>query len=76
MVAQIVTDGLRRTIVSHVYSDARSLLARHQQDVHDVIIVSTSGQEIVEPIGAMLGATEVIATTLAVADGLFARCAG
>ncbi len=46
VVAQIVTDGLRQTIVPHVYAEARSLLARHLQDGHDVIIVSTSGQEI------------------------------
>ena len=36
---------------------------------HDVIIVSTSGQEMVGPIGAMLGASEVIATRMEVADG-------
>jgi HAD superfamily hydrolase (TIGR01490 family) len=71
VVAQIVTDGLGRIIVPHVYSEARNLLSRHQQDGHDVIIVSTSGQEIVGPIGALLGATEVIATRLEVADGLF-----
>ena len=67
VVAQIVTDGLRQIIVPHVYAEARSLLARHQQDGHDVIIVSTSGQEIAGPIGAMLGATDVIATRLEVA---------
>jgi HAD superfamily hydrolase (TIGR01490 family) len=71
VVAQIVTDGLRQTIVPHVYIEARSLLVRHQQNGHDVIIVSTSGQEIVGPIGAMLGATQVIATRLAVADGRY-----
>jgi HAD superfamily hydrolase (TIGR01490 family) len=71
VVAQIVTDGLRQTIVPHVYAEARSLLARHLRDGHDVIIVSTSGQEIAGPIGAMLGATEVIATRLEVADGRY-----
>jgi HAD superfamily hydrolase (TIGR01490 family) len=71
VIAQIVTDGLRQTIVPHVYAEARSLLARHLQDGHDVIIVSTSGQEIAGPIGAMLGATEVIATRLEVANGRY-----
>ena len=71
LVAQIVTDGLRQAIVPHVYSEARTLLARHQRDGHDIVIVSTSGQEIVGPIGAMLGATQVIATRLAVADGRY-----
>jgi HAD superfamily hydrolase (TIGR01490 family) len=71
VVAQIVTEGLRQIIVPHVYSEARSLLSRHQQDGHDVIIVSTSGQEIAGPIGAMLGVSQVIATRLAVADGRY-----
>jgi HAD superfamily hydrolase (TIGR01490 family) len=71
VVAQIVTDGLRQVIVPHVYSEARSLLTRHQRDGHDVIIVSTSGQEIAGPIGTMLGATHVIATRLTVADGRY-----
>ncbi len=71
VVAQIVTDGLRQTIVPHVYAEARSLLAHHQREGHDVIIVSTSGQEIAGPIGAMLGATEVVATRLEVADGQY-----
>jgi len=70
-VAQIVTEGLRKTIAPHVYSEARTLLTRHQQDGHDVIIVSTSGQEIAGPIGAMLGVKQVIATRLAVADGRY-----
>jgi HAD superfamily hydrolase (TIGR01490 family) len=70
-VAQIVTEGLRQTIAPHVYSEARTLLTRHQQDGHDVIIVSTSGQEIAGPIGAMLGVKQVIATRLAVADGRY-----
>jgi HAD superfamily hydrolase (TIGR01490 family) len=71
VVTQIVTEGLRQTIAPHVYREARSLLTRHQLDGHDVIIVSTSGQEIAGPIGAMLGATDVVATRLEVADGLY-----
>jgi HAD superfamily hydrolase (TIGR01490 family) len=70
-VAQIVTEALGQTIVPHVYCEARNLLASHLRDGHDVIIVSTSGQEIVGPIGALLGATAVIATRLEVADGKY-----
>jgi HAD superfamily hydrolase (TIGR01490 family) len=36
-----------------------------------VIIVSTSGQEMVGPIGAMLGASAIIATKLRHADGRY-----
>jgi HAD superfamily hydrolase (TIGR01490 family) len=70
-VTQIVTDGLRQIIGPLVYCEARSLIARHREDGHDVIIVSTSGLEIVSPIGAMLGVTDVIATRLAVAGGRY-----
>jgi HAD superfamily hydrolase (TIGR01490 family) len=71
LVAQIVTEGLHQIIGPHVYREARALLTRHLRDGHDVFIVSTSGHEIVAPIGAMLGITQVIATKLAVADGRY-----
>jgi HAD superfamily hydrolase (TIGR01490 family) len=70
-VTQIVTAGLSQAIGRHVYSEARSLLADHQRAGHDVVIVSTSGQEIAGPIGAMLGVSDVIATRLTVADGKY-----
>lgn len=70
-VAQIVTENLACAIWPHVYSDARSLLDRHRGDGHDVVIVSTSGEEIVGPIGALLGVTTIVATRLAVADGKY-----
>jgi HAD superfamily hydrolase (TIGR01490 family) len=68
-IAQIVTDNLASVIKPHVYAEARDLVAYHLSEGHDVLIVSTSGQEIVGPIGAMLGACAVIATRLEVADG-------
>jgi HAD superfamily hydrolase (TIGR01490 family) len=70
-IAQIVTENLAHVIEPHVYAEARSLLGSHLRDGHDVLIVSTSGQEIVGPIGAMLGACGVIATRLEVADGRY-----
>jgi HAD superfamily hydrolase (TIGR01490 family) len=68
-ISQIVADGLAELIVPHVYAEARQLLDGHIRDGHDVLIASTSGQEIVAPIGAMLGACSVIATRLEVTDG-------
>ena len=70
-VSQIVLDSMSQTICPHVYAEARTLLASHQRDGHDVVIVSTSGQEIVEPIGAMLGVSRIIATRLEVFDGRY-----
>jgi HAD superfamily hydrolase (TIGR01490 family) len=68
-IARIVTENLDSVIGPHVYAEARDLLAAHRRDGHDVLIASTSGQEIVAPIAAMLGACAIVATRLAVADG-------
>ncbi len=68
-VSDIVRRNLNDTIVPLVYADARRLIAAHDSAGQDVIIVSTSGHEVVAPIGALLGASEVIATRMAVADG-------
>jgi HAD superfamily hydrolase (TIGR01490 family) len=70
-VGEIVTRYLEELIVPHVYAEARALLAGHRDAGQDVIIVSTSGQEMVAPIGALLGASSVIATRMQVADGRY-----
>lgn len=68
-VAEIVTLHLPDLILPHVYAEARALLTQHRSAGQDVIIVSTSGEEMVAPIGALLGAASVIATRMEVADG-------
>ena len=54
-----------------MYTEARRLIAAHGSAGQDVIIVSSSGMEMVGPIGDRLGATEVIATRMEVADGWY-----
>lgn len=70
-VIEIVTRNLERLIVPYVYAEARALLSEHRGAGQDVIIVSTAGQEVVAPIGAMLGAESVIATRMRIADGRY-----
>jgi HAD superfamily hydrolase (TIGR01490 family) len=70
-VSDIVRRHLDETIRPLVYAEARWLIAAHARAGQDVVIVSTSGQEMVAPIGAMLGASEVIATRMKVADGCY-----
>ncbi|HUL27306.1 MAG TPA: HAD family hydrolase [Streptosporangiaceae bacterium] len=70
-VAEIVTRNLPELILPHVYAEAQALLAEHRTAGQDVIIVSTSGQEVVAPIGALLGVSSVIATRMEVADGRY-----
>lgn len=70
-VAEIVSRHLHDLIVPRVYAEARALLTQHRTAGQDVIIVSTSGQEMVAPIGALLGADTVIATRMRVMDGFY-----
>lgn len=70
-VTEIVTAYLAETIGPIVYADARRLVETHREAGRDVIIVSTAGQEMVRPIGAMLGATAVIATRMRLAEGRY-----
>ena len=70
-VTEIVTTHLADIIGPLIYAEARRLMDAHRAAGRDVIIVSTSGQEMVGPIGAMLGATGIIATRMGHADGVY-----
>ena len=70
-VAEIVAAHLAEVIGPIIYPEARGLLDAHAAAGRDVFIVSTSGQEMVGPIGAMLGASGVIATQMRHADGRY-----
>ena len=70
-VREIVSETLHEIIDPIVYDEAVELITMHKAAGRDVIIVSTSGEEVVAPIGAMLGADDVIATRMVVADGKY-----
>jgi len=70
-VREIVADTLHNIVDPIVYDEAVTLIDEHHLAGRDVIIVSTSGSEVVEPIGALLGADHVIATRLAIEDGRY-----
>ncbi len=63
-VRQFVSETLHTIIDPLVFDEAVHLIEEHQAAGRDVVIVSASGSEVVEPIGAMLGVDHVIATTL------------
>ncbi|MGN0063899.1 MAG: HAD family hydrolase [Nocardioides sp.] len=71
VVKAIVRDTLTNTVEPLVYAEAVKLIAEHHEQGHDVVIVSASGAEVVEPIGEMLGADHVIATLLEIEDGRY-----
>jgi HAD superfamily hydrolase (TIGR01490 family) len=70
-VNQIVADTLHNIVDPLVYDEAVNLIEEHHAAGRDVIIVSTSGIEVVGPIGEMLGADHVVATRLEVQDGKY-----
>ena len=68
---KVIDESLHSAIDPMIYDEAAELIEKHIRDGRDVILVSTSGREIVEPIGKMLGATDVIATEMEVVDGKY-----
>ena len=67
----IVDEALHDLIDPLVYDEAAALIESHHAAGRDVVIVSSSGADLVGPIAAMLGADDVIATRMGVADGLY-----
>ncbi|MFB6635050.1 HAD family hydrolase [Streptomyces sp. NPDC056362] len=71
-VKELVAETLHDLIDPIIYDEAASLIEGHHAAGRDVVIVSTSGAEVVEPIGEMLGADRVVATRMVVGeDGCF-----
>jgi HAD superfamily hydrolase (TIGR01490 family) len=70
-VRDIVADTLHNIVEPLVYDEAVDLIEQHHAAGRDVIIVSTSGVEMVEPIGEMLGADHVVATRMEIEDGKY-----
>lgn len=72
LVKELVAETLHDLIDPIIYDEAASLIEDHHAAGRDVVIVSTSGAEVVEPIGEMLGADRVVATRMVVGeDGCF-----
>lgn len=68
-VREIVADTLHNIVDPIVYDEAVDLIEEHRLAGRDVIVVSASGSDVVEPIGRMLGADRVIASELEIEDG-------
>jgi phosphoserine phosphatase len=47
------------------------LIAEHREQGDEIVILSASGQEVVGPIAAMIGADRSVATRMAVVDGRY-----
>ena len=70
-VRQIVTETLQELINPYIYAEAAALIAQHQEAGRDIVLVSTSGEEMVRPIAELLGIENVIATRMVVDEGRY-----
>ncbi|MDX6285941.1 MAG: hypothetical protein QOG53_1426 [Frankiales bacterium] len=70
-VRDIVAETLHDLIDPLIYEEAASLIDEHHRAGRDVVIVSSSGEEVVVPIGELLGADSVVATKMVVEDGRY-----
>ena len=70
-VRAIVEETLHDLIDPLVYDEAVSLIEEHKAAGRRVVIVSSSGEEVVGPIGEMVGADDVVATKMIIEDGRY-----
>ena len=70
-VREIVAETIDVIIDPTVYDEAVALIEQHRAAGRDIVIISSSGTEVVEPIGERLGADVAIGTQLVVEDGRY-----
>jgi HAD superfamily hydrolase (TIGR01490 family) len=70
-VSQIVNETLHDLISPYIYAEAAALIDEHRAAGRDVVVVSSSGEEMVRPIADQLGIDDVIATRMVVKDGRY-----
>lgn len=70
-VSRIVAETLGELIDPYIYAEAVALVAEHRSAGRDIVLVSASGDELVRPIGLLLGIDHVIATRMVINDGRY-----
>jgi HAD superfamily hydrolase (TIGR01490 family) len=70
-VHDIVRETLHEIVDPLVYAEAADLIEEHRAAGREIVIVSSSGAEVVEPIGALLGADRVVATRMVIDGGRY-----
>jgi HAD superfamily hydrolase (TIGR01490 family) len=70
-IRSIVAETLHDIVEPLVYAEATELIAEHKENGDEVVVLSASGIEVVEPIAALVGADRCMATRMGVADGRY-----
>ena len=71
VVHEIVRETLHDIVDPLVYAEAADLMEEHRAAGREIVIVSSSGAEMVEPIGEMLGVDRVVATRMVTVGGRY-----
>jgi HAD superfamily hydrolase (TIGR01490 family) len=71
VVADIVRETLHEIVDPLVYAEAADLIEEHRAAGREIVIVSSSGAEMVGPIGEMLGVDRVVATRMVTVEGKY-----
>jgi HAD superfamily hydrolase (TIGR01490 family) len=70
-VHEIVRETLHEIVEPLIYAEAADLIEEHRMAGREIVIVSSSGADVVELIGEMLGADRVVATRMVTVDGRY-----
>jgi HAD superfamily hydrolase (TIGR01490 family) len=70
-VRQIVAETLHDLIDPIIYDEAAALIEEHRAAGRDIVIVSSSGEEVVSAVGELLGVDRVIATRMVIENGRY-----
>jgi HAD superfamily hydrolase (TIGR01490 family) len=68
-VKEIVAETLDEIVEPMIYEEALELFEEHREAGREIVIISSSGTEVVEPIGARLGVDLAIGTQMEIVDG-------
>ena len=70
-VRTIAEETMHTVVTPTIYAEARELIEYHQERGHDVIIISASVKELVEPIARELGVDNTVNTILESSEGRY-----
>ena len=70
-VHEIVRETLHDIVDPLIYAEAADLIEEHRAAGRQIVIVSSSGAEVVEPIGELLGVDRVVATRMVTIEGRY-----
>jgi HAD superfamily hydrolase (TIGR01490 family) len=70
-VRSIVAETLHEIVEPMIYAEAAALIAEHRARGDEIVVLSASGLEVVEPIAAMVGADRCVATRMEARGGRY-----